>query len=295
MLDAAAWAAGEVAWTKARDMLKVLTPDNEAAWVERAKNVTSRQLEDDLDQTLMGEPPPSRTSERRAPSRQRLVFHVDTSDAEVIRTVIQWARSQLGEERDDVSDGEILASLVQRVMHDVPSDTAPTAERFRIVVQHCPDCGRTDAPDCELTEAVVAEAGCDAEVVELRDGPARGHLTHTIPPAVRRTVLHRDRCRCRVPGCDNRLFLDLHHLRSRTSGGRHDLANLLTVCSVHHRLIHDGRLAVETVPGGLRFTFPTGRVVTAPLDPASDRAWPWCTSPGTVAAPPTPRGAATPS
>ena len=79
-------------------------------------------------------------------------------------------------------------------------------------------------------------------------------------------------CRCRVPGCNNRLFLDQHHLKSRVFGGRHVVANLLTVCSVHHRLIHDGRLAVEVVADGIRFTFPSGRSVTVPLEPTNG-AW----------------------
>jgi 5-methylcytosine-specific restriction endonuclease McrA len=261
-----AWAAGEIAWTKAREMLRILTPDNEAAWVERANTVTSRQLEADVDATLMGGEPPSAVEASKAPARKRITFTVDTADAEVIRTVLQWARAQLGEDRDEVDDGELLAGLLQRVMHDVPNETAPTAERYRVVVQRCPECGRTDAPECELTDAQVGEACCDAEVVELRAGPHRGHLTHAIPPAVRRIVLHRDGYACRVPGCTNRLYLDLHHVEHRARGGRHTEGNLVTVCTVHHGLAHDGRLGVERSGEGFLFTFSSGRTAWTPLE-----------------------------
>jgi 5-methylcytosine-specific restriction endonuclease McrA len=256
-----AWSAGEVDWTKARDMLSILTPENEAAWVERAGRRTNRELEADLRVTLTGEPPPSHVEPPKAPARTRLTFTLDTVDAEIVKTVLQWARSTLGEDRDDVGDGELLAALLQRVMHDVPSTSAPTGERFRVVVQRCPECGQTSGLDAELTDTKELTASCDAEILEMREGPQRGHLTRTIPPATRRAVLQRDRYACQVPGCSNRLHLDVHHVKSRACGGGHDEDNLVTLCGVHHDLVHDGRLGVERRGGALVFTFPSGRAV----------------------------------
>ncbi|MEO8183807.1 MAG: hypothetical protein ABI895_33705, partial [Deltaproteobacteria bacterium] len=40
----------------------------------------------------------------------------------------------------------------------------------------------------------------------------------TIPPALRRAVLLRDRRRCQVPGCTNTRWLDVHHLELRSEG-----------------------------------------------------------------------------
>lgn len=96
------------------------------------------------------------------------------------------------------------------------------------------------------------------------DGPARGRLTRNIPPATRRAVLHRDGLRCVVPGCRCRLWLDVHHLRARASGGTHDEANLVTLCSQHHRLVHDGVLGLERVAGGgIEVRHADGRCVVA--------------------------------
>jgi hypothetical protein len=39
-----------------------------------------------------------------------------------------------------------------------------------------------------------------------------------IPPSLRRAVLRRDGARCRVPGCRNCRFLDLHHIERRSEG-----------------------------------------------------------------------------
>ena len=65
----------------------------------------------------------------------------------------------------------------------------------------------------------------------------------------------------------NCLWVDVHHVRYQSDGGTHDEDNLVTVCSVHHTLIHDGRLAVERRGDRLLFTFPDGRVVEVPLAP----------------------------
>jgi hypothetical protein len=55
-------------------------------------------------------------------------------------------------------------------------------------------------------------------------------------------VLRRDERRCRVAGCRNATFLDLHHIRSRSEGGGHSADNLVTLCSAHHRALHRGEL-----------------------------------------------------
>jgi len=141
------------------------------------------------------------------------------------------------------------------------SSEAPTGERFRIAVEHCPRCGEFSTPEAEVSDTHVGQALCDAEILEMDQGPKRGHLSRLIPPATRRAVLQRDRHRCQVPGCSNRLWLDLHHLTYRIDGGGNAEENLLTMCNVHHHLVHDGLLGVERCEGGLVYRFGDGREV----------------------------------
>jgi hypothetical protein len=74
--------------------------------------------------------------------------------------------------------------------------------------------------------------------------PAHGgkRARQDIPPALRRAVLRRDERRCRVAGCRNATFLDLHHIQPRSEGGSHSADNLVTLCSAHHRALHRGEL-----------------------------------------------------
>lgn len=43
---------------------------------------------------------------------------------------------------------------------------------------------------------------------------------------------------CEVPPCD-RLAAAPHHIRTRGAGGKDDAGNLLALCALHHRQVHD--------------------------------------------------------
>jgi len=88
-----------------------------------------------------------------------------------------------------------------------------------------------------------------------------------IPPALRRAVLARDR-HCRVPGCSHATFLDIHHIQPLSEGGRHEAANLLGICSAHHRATHRGELLIERDRDGtLTFRHADGSPYGAPTAP----------------------------
>lgn len=128
-------------------------------------------------------------------------------------------------------------------------------ERYRVVVERCPDCGKeTHVGHGEerfaVSEVVAAELECDHEVVDMRAGPKRGHLTHAVPPALRRAVMHRDGYRCAVPGCANATWIAVHHLVPRIEGGRHTEVNTCVLCTLHHRMTHAGQLLLERAPDG---------------------------------------------
>jgi hypothetical protein len=120
--------------------------------------------------------------------------------------------------------------------------------------------------------------GCDASrVVMQHDADGRifevGAKTRTIPPALRRALLHRDRS-CRFPGCHGR-FCQAHHIRHWAWGGPTTLSNLVLLCHRHHRAVHEEGYQVDRQPDGeLRFRRPDGRVIPnvprppeAPADP----------------------------
>ncbi len=255
-----ALASGAIGWTKARELLTVVTPQTEQAWIDLAGQTTSRELERAVAAHRPGEAPDHERA-TLASKPVRMSFTMEPAEAEQLRTTLAALRASAGVSRDEIDDGALLAQLAGRVLEELEGPEAPTGERFRIVIEHCPACGRTTSAGAEPTEAHVGQALCDAEILDMRPGPRRGHISRAIPPATRRAVLQRDQHRCQVPGCSNRLWLDLHHLDYHSRGGGHAEHNLVTLCSVHHRVLHEGLLGIEREGGGLMFRFGDGRVV----------------------------------
>jgi hypothetical protein len=90
----------------------------------------------------------------------------------------------------------------------------------------------------------------------------------SVPPALRRAVLARDRHRCTVPGCTHATFVDVHHVQPRSEGGRNEASNLSTLCSAHHRATHRGELLIDLErDGSLRFRHADGAAYGDPLMP----------------------------
>ena len=70
---------------------------------------------------------------------------------------------------------------------------------------------------------------------------ALGRRTRTIPPRLRRFLLHRDARRCTISGCVSRYRLQIHHIVAWSEDGRTDPDNLTTLCWFHHQVVIHGQ------------------------------------------------------
>jgi len=181
-------------------------------------------------------------------------------------------RDREGEDAPTIvqQQADALALLAETALHRGIDPGVP-AERYQVVVHvDALALADPDQPGQSVLEdgmRVSAETSrrlaCDASRVVMRhdsDGRAVevGARTRTIPPALRRALLHRDRG-CRFPGCGLR-FVQGHHLRHWAQGGPTTLSNLALLCRRHHRAVHEEGYEVERQPDGeLRFRRPDGR------------------------------------
>lgn len=86
-----------------------------------------------------------------------------------------------------------------------------------------------------------------------------GRKSRTVPPSIRRALNRRDKG-CRFPGCSCTRFVDAHHIVHWADGGETNLDNLVLLCRHHHRLVHEGRFGLQSLPGGdMEFTTPDGK------------------------------------
>lgn len=127
-------------------------------------------------------------------------------------------------------------------------------------------------------------AACDCAIVRHVNGGASepldvGRKTRVWTTGQRRAVRHRDRNRCRFPGCDHR-HTDLHHLQHWTAGGPTDIDNGCLLCPYHHRLVHEGQWTTTgSAHDTITFTSPTGTTLQSPVPTPAPRR------PTSVAAP----------
>ena len=180
---------------------------------------------------------------------------------------------------------DALQLLAETALHHGIDPGSP-AEHYQVVVHvdatvlEDPDQpGQSVVEDGARVSAETSQRlGCDASrVVMKHDEDGRifevGAKTRTIPPALRRALLHRDRS-CRFPGCHGRLC-QAHHIRHWAQGGPTTLSNLVLLCRRHHRAVREEGYQVDRQRDGeLRFRRPDGRVIPnvprppeAPADP----------------------------
>ena len=170
---------------------------------------------------------------------------------------------------------EALATLAESFLATGPRDLSG-ADQQQIVVQvDAETLQHSCAGRCELEHgpAIAAETArrlaCDASVVAIiENGDGKplnvGRRTRIIPPAIRRALNSRDRG-CRFPGCSFRRYVDGHHVKHWAHGGETCLANLVTLCRFHHRLVHEGQVVVQTLDdGAFRFIRPDGQSFHSP-------------------------------
>jgi 5-methylcytosine-specific restriction protein A len=97
---------------------------------------------------------------------------------------------------------------------------------------------------------------CDAAVIPIvMNGASQpldvGTRQRTIPRAIRWAVEARDRG-CAHPGCDRPpSWSEVHHIKHWADGGPTALWNLVMLCKVHHRSVHDGDWIIRMGTDGL--------------------------------------------
>jgi Domain of unknown function (DUF222)/HNH endonuclease len=156
---------------------------------------------------------------------------------------------------------DALAFVAEAYLQHGPGDLK-TADRYQVVVHVDAEtlkersAGRSQIADGpSIPVETVRRLTCDGSVVrlvetELGEPLDVGRKTRTIPAAIRRALNARD-VGCCFPGCTSRRYLDAHHIEHWADGGETKLANLITLCRTHHRLVHEG--------GGWLFRRPDGR------------------------------------
>ena len=87
---------------------------------------------------------------------------------------------------------------------------------------------------------------------------ALGRISREPSAAMLHQLRYRD-AECRFPGCGARQFTQAHHIVWWKRGGMTDLANLVLICTFHHKLVHEHGWGLRREPSGeVRWFRPDG-------------------------------------
>ena len=265
-----ALAEGSLHWSAVRELTRVAAPETEREWLEVAHGKSLRQLEELVAGRSLGDTP----SSPLRPSEQRRVLRFEVAPETF--ALFREAMTAVRRSSDGALDDDAALLALARLALGGPRDEGRAS--YQIALTICAECGRGQQPSggeiVPVDADIVAMAHCDGQHLgsipplaandspsvdeggahvgadvpnksTLTNAPVAHRAKQTISPALRRTVLARDQRRCRVPGCRNSAFLDVHHIQLRSEGGRNAADNLVTLCGAHHRATHRGALLIE--------------------------------------------------
>jgi len=286
---------GRLSWSAVRELTRVAVAETEHEWLELAAGKSLRQLEELVTGKRLGDRP----SDAPDPAAQRHLLHFDVT-AETF-ALIREALAELRRRSDTALNDDIALAEMARHVLVGPRDEGRS--NYQIALSLCPHCSTArqlaNGQLVPVGPEVLEKAQCDSQLLPTPESvmpPDSGTTAHeradsettppaesgttaqpvahvgdratqTIPPAIRRAVIHRDHRRCRVPGCKNAIFLDVHHLQLRDDGGQHEASNLITLCSAHHGALHNGRLRTEGDADALRIVHADGHAYGEPREP----------------------------
>ena len=287
----AAMRRGALSYSKVRALTRVATRDTEERLLDFARGATAAHVERLVRAWRRVDRIAAAEDDRLRHASRHLEVWVDEDGMLVIRgrlspkvgavvqRTLEAASDRLyhdAEDKAEVSVGQRRADALGLVVESALAadlDRGTAGDRYQVVVYVDADGlnGDTEAGQSALEDGIGISAetsrrlACDASTVFMthaRDGTVLdvGRRSRTIPPAIRRALMARDR-RCRFPGCDAS-HCDAHHVRHWADGGTTRLDNLLLVCRRHHRAVHEEGFTVELKDDGrARFFWPDGRLL----------------------------------
>ena len=282
---------GALSYSKARALTRVATPENEGQLLAMALVATGAQLERlcrsfrSVVEGGKAPAPEERTVRRRLlpGGRVKLEVVLEADEADLLLRAVDRAREVHAEQAAaEVSaetswpsgaDGMVRLAASFLADHHVGGSAG---ERFQVIVHLDQEVLEADGAwaaaledGTRISAETLRRVACDCGLLAAgQEGQALniGRRTRSIPPAIRRALMLRDRG-CAFPGCTHTRFLHAHHLRHWLHGGATSLDNLLLLCSFHHHLVHEGgwRISAEADRG---FLFqPPGGNPLGPLPP----------------------------
>jgi len=187
---------GALGWTKARTVSQIATPDTVLAWVQRAMQVNSRDLEGLAVDARLGDPPPDAEEDWQPPRHVWAKFRLDVFHFERLMQALNAVRQHLGDA--DMSSSQLLLFLAERWLDEEREEEEESADSEGTVAHVCGETAATSGPqepDQEPEDLAKADPAPGDEATEA-PSPQLRNAANTHQPIHYRIVEHR------CPSCE---------------------------------------------------------------------------------------------
>jgi 5-methylcytosine-specific restriction endonuclease McrA len=199
----AAIGEGMLTVAKASRIVPVITPATQEEWIGKASELTHRELEREV-------------AKENPKSVRKETIKVLTPTRSELRVSISLALEQKIKRAQEVLKAASLEETLEELVEFVLERKDPIRKAERVA-----------------TQAPVRPGTC-----QVKSLPAARQIRRPIPQVIRHQVSLRDQGKCTFRGCKETRWVELHHTMPYSLGGSHSLANLTTLCSGHHRMLH---------------------------------------------------------
>jgi len=290
----ASFSSGELSYSKVRALTRVARTDNEDALLSFAVRTTATRVEQRCRELHCGTEDSVKDA-KRAYANRSLRVHCDADRGmmtisvelpleagELLEKALDRARDtsasrtpELAGESWSAQQADALLTIANAFLGGNGEQVTTTSDNYQVTVHVDQEALANGDGRSSLPIESVKRLCCDGDavvIVEDSEGEplSVGRKTRTVPTAIKRALLARDKG-CAYPGCHNKRFVDAHHIRHWAAGGETNLDNLMLLCSCHHRLVHEGGFRIERdYQNHWFFKRPNGRAVPACGYHASD-------------------------
>ncbi|MCZ6656852.1 MAG: DUF222 domain-containing protein [Gammaproteobacteria bacterium] len=268
-----AFKRGDLSYSKVRALTRIATDVNETDLLDYAIHASAAQVERYCRQLRNGSTDSvdaaRRAHEGRSLSRSfnddgtgTLSVQLPRADLELVMQALERVACRLPNDDPEIEPSlfargaDALVQMARCALEEETSDGG-NAEHYQVVVHVDEQALQGRGGKSDLPIDTVKRLCCDGSIVPIVDDPNGeplnvGRKQRTVPTAIKRALLARDRC-CTFPGCTHDKWVDAHHIEHWAAGGETSLDNLTLLCTHHHRLVHEGGFIIERRADGSRY------------------------------------------